>query len=137
MWRAINKVLDKVPDSTTIIQLRDGSKTVSDSKQIANTPNSNFVNVGPRFASKTEVKSGDDPLCHLHNRTEETIVQFKHVNERTVLEYIQTLKHGKSASPDKILTTILKHATDFICKPLTTIFNSSSRLGGPSQNDGK
>ena len=87
------------------------------------------VNVGPRLASRIEVKSGDDPLCHFHNRTEETVFQFKHVNESTVLEYIQNLKQGKSAGPDKIPTTILKDAADFICKPLTMILNSSSRLG--------
>ena len=129
MWRTINKVLDKDPNSSTITQIRDGSKTVSDSKQIANALNSHFVNVGPRLARRIEVKLGDDPLCHFHNRTEETIFQFKHVNESTVLEYIQNLKQGKSAGPDKIPTTILKDAADFICKPLTMIFNSSSKLG--------
>ena len=129
MWRTINKVLDKAPNSSTITQIRDGSKTVSDSKQIANALNSHFVNVGPRLASRIEVKSGDDPLCHFQNRTEETVFQFKHINESTVLEYIQNLKQGKSAGPDKIPTTILKDAADFICKPLTMIFNSSSRLG--------
>ena len=129
MWRTINKVLDKVPGSTTIMQIRDGSKTVSDSKQIASALRSNFVNVGPRLANRIEVKSGDDPLCHLHNRTEEAVFQFKHVNESIVLEYIQNLKQGKSAGPDKIPTTILKYAGDFIFKPLTIIFDSPSRLG--------
>ena len=47
IWRTINKVLDKAPNSTTIMQVRDGSKTVSDSKQIANVLNGHFVNVGP------------------------------------------------------------------------------------------
>ena len=86
MWRTINKVLDKAPNSTTIMQIRDSNKTVSDSQQIANSPNSHFVNVGPRCASRFEVKFSDDPLCHLHNLTEETAFQFKHVNERTVLD---------------------------------------------------
>ena len=43
----MNKMLDKAPNSTTIMQVRDGSKTVSGSKQIVNTLNSHFVNVGP------------------------------------------------------------------------------------------
>ena len=129
MWRTINKVLDKGPNSTTIMQVRDGSKTVSDSKQIANVLNGHFVNVGPRLAHRIEVKPGDDPLCHLNNPTEETVFQFKQVNERTVLKYIQNLKQGKSAGPDKIPTAILKDAAEFLCKPLTMIFNSSLRLG--------
>ena len=129
MWRTINKVLDKAPNSTTIMQVRDGSKTVSDSKQIANVLNGHFVNVGPRLAHRIEVKPGDDPLCHLNNPTEETVFQFKQVNERTVLKYIQNLKQGKSAGPDKIPTAILKDAAEFLCKPLTMIFNSSLRLG--------
>ena len=54
MWRTINKVLDKAPYSSTITQIRDGSKTVSYSKQIANALNSHFVNVGPRLASRIE-----------------------------------------------------------------------------------
>ena len=112
IWRTINKVLDKASNSTTILQIRDGSKTVSDSKQIANALNSHFVNVGTRLASRIEVKPNDDPFCHLNNRTEETVFHFKHINERTVLEYIQNLKHGKSAGPDKIPTAILKDAAD-------------------------
>ena len=112
MRRAINEVLDKVPDSTTIMEVRDGSKIVSDSKQIANVRNGHFVNVGPRLARRIEVKPGDDPLCHLNNPTEETVFQFKHVNERKVLKYIQNLKQGKSADPDKIPTAILKDAAD-------------------------
>ena len=136
MWRTINKVLDKVPGSTTIMQIRDGSKTVSDSKQIASALRSNFVNVGPRLANRIEVKSGDDPLCHLHNRTEETVFQFKHANERTVLEYIQNLKPRKSDGPDKIPTTILKYSGDFIFKPLTIIFEAPQGWG-PSKTDGK
>ena len=77
----------------------------------------------PRLASRIEVKSGDDPLCHPHNRTEETVFQFKHVPvKRTVLEYIQNRKQGAPAGPDKIPTAILKHAADFICKPILGTF---------------
>ena len=58
-----------------------------------------------------------------------TVFQFKLVNERTVLTYIQNLKQGKSAGPAKVPTAILKDAADFTCKPLTMIFNSYLRLG--------
>ena len=78
---------DKAPNSTTIMHIKDGSKTVSDSKQITKGPKySHFVNVRPRLASRIGVKSGYDPLCRLLNRTEETVFQLKHVNERTVLK---------------------------------------------------
>ena len=129
MWKTINKVLDKGLNSTTIMQVKDGNKTVSDSKQIANALNSHFVNVGPRLASRIDNKPGDDPLYHLDTCIEETIFQFKQVNENTVMKYIQNLKQGKSAGPDNIPTVILKDAADCICKPLTMIFNSSFRLG--------
>ena len=49
MWRTMNKVLDKAPNSATIIQVRDGGKTHSDSKQIANVLNGHFFNVGMRL----------------------------------------------------------------------------------------
>ena len=65
-------------------------------------------------------------LFHLHNRTGETVLQFKHVDERTVLEYIKNLKQVKSAGPDPIPTIILKHAADTVCKPLTMHFNSKA-----------
>ena len=74
----------------TIMQIRNGSKTVSESKQIANALNSHFVNVGPRLASRIEVQSGNDPLCHLHYRTEETVFQLKHVNEMKRSGFILT-----------------------------------------------
>ena len=57
MWRTINKMPDNAPNSITIMQIRDGSKTVSDSKQIANILNSHFVNFGARLASRIELKS--------------------------------------------------------------------------------
>ena len=123
MWRTINKVLDKAPNPPTIMQVRDGSKTASDSKRITNILNGHFVNVGPRLARGIEVKPGDDPLCHLNNPTEETVFQFKHVNERKVLKYIQNLKQGKSAGPDKIPTAVLQDPAEFLCKPPTMIFN--------------
>ena len=99
MWRTINKVLDKAPYSISIMQIKDGSKTVSDSKQIPNALNSHFVNVELRLASRIAVKSSDNPLCHLHSSTEKTVFQFKHANESKVLDYIQNLKQGKSAGP--------------------------------------
>ena len=71
-WRTINKVLDKAPNSTTIMQVRDGSKIVSDSKQIANVLNDHFVNVGPRHARRVEMKSGDDSLCHLNKQKKQS-----------------------------------------------------------------
>ena len=83
------------------MQSRDGSKIVSDSKQTVNVLNGHFVNVGPRLASRIEVKPGADPLCHLNIPTEETVFQLKHVNERTVLKHIRNLKEGKSAGPGK------------------------------------
>ena len=86
MWKTINKVLDKGLNSTTIMQVKDGNKTVSDSKQIANALNSHFVNVGPRLASRIDNKPGDDPLYHLDTCIEETIFQFKQVNENTVMK---------------------------------------------------
>ena len=110
MWKTINKVLDKGLNSTTIMQVKDGNKTVSDSKQIANALNSHFVNVGPRLASRIDNKPGDDPLYHLDTCIEETIFQFRQVNENTVMKYIQNLKQGKSAGPDNIPTVILKDA---------------------------
>ena len=75
-FSAINaKVLDKDPNSTTVIQVRGGgSKTFCDS-------NRHFVNVGLRLASRIEVKPDDNPLWHLNNSGEDTVFQFKHVNE--------------------------------------------------------
>ena len=128
--RTTNKVLDKAPNSTTIIQIRDSSKTVYDSKHIANALSSHFINVGSsRLASRIEGKPDDDPLSRLNNGTGETGFAFKHVNERTVLKYTQNQKQGKSADPDKIQMAMLKDAADLICKPLTMIFNSNLRLG--------
>ena len=55
MWRNINKVLDKATNSTTIMQIRDGSKIVSDSKQIANALNSYFVNIGQSLLAELKL----------------------------------------------------------------------------------
>ena len=98
--------------------------------EFTNVLNGHFVNVGPRLAHRLKLNRAmiDDPLCHLNNPTEETVFQFKQLNERTFLKYIQNLKQGKSAGPDKIPTAILKDAAEFLCKPITMIFNSYLRL---------
>ena len=95
---------------------------------MANVLSSHFVNVGPGLGSRIEVKSGDDPLYYHHNNKGETVFQFKYVNERTVLEYIQILKKGKSADPEKILTNNLEHVADGICNLISKTSNRS-RLG--------
>ena len=49
----------------------------------------------------------------------------QHIDETYALNATKQLKNGKAPGQDKISTTLIKDAADFIWKPFTMIFNSS------------
>ena len=44
------------------------------------------------------------------------------VDQETMLKAIKQLKNGEAAGPDKIPTTLVKDAAEFISQPLMMIF---------------
>ena len=127
MWKVINKVLDKETPSTEISSLEVEGKTIANEKDIAESLNHHFVTVGPKLASKLESEPDDDSLKHI-NYQQNTMI-FVPIDDAYVQNATRQLKNGKAPGPDKISTTLIKDAADFIWKPLTMVLNSSLKYG--------
>ena len=129
MWETINKVLDKDSKSTSISQLKKSDTTIENRQEILETLNEHFVTVGPNLARKIERKQNDNPLQFLKRANLQESFKFSMVDQETMLQAIKQLKNGKAAGPDKIPTTLVKDAAEFISQPLMMIFNASLKLG--------
>ena len=127
MWKTINKVLDKSPQSTTTTNLDEDGNRITKQANIAEALNHHFVTVGPKLASKIEQQTNDDPLKYVVKQS--SVMKFNPVNDTFILNSIKQLKNGKAPGPDKIPTKLIKEAGEGICKPLALIFNSSFRYG--------
>ena len=125
----INKVLDKDSKSTLISQLKESDTTIENRQEILETLNEHFVTVGPNHARKIERKQNDNPLQFLKRANPQENVKFSMVDQETMLKAIKQLKNGKAAGPDKIPTTLVKDAAEFISQPLMMIFYASLKLG--------
>ena len=113
--------------STEISILDVEGKTITKEKDIAEALNHHFTSIGPKLAIKLESRPDDDSLKHINVQQNKMI--FVHIDETYVLNAIKQLKNGKATGPDKISTTLIKDAADFIWKPLTMTFNSSLKYG--------
>ena len=51
------------------------------------------------------------------------------VDQETTLTAIKQLKNGKASGPDKIPTTLVKDAAEYISQALMMIFNTSLKSG--------
>ena len=102
---------------------------MSGQNQIAEKLNEHFVSVGPKLASKLEVKPDDDPTTYLHSIDANQKFSFKMMSEETMLTSLNMLKNGKAPGPDGVPTNLVKDAAKFIAKPLAMIFNASLAQG--------
>ena len=127
MWQVINKVLDRATPSTEISSIGVEGKTITKEKDIAEALNHHFTTIGPKLAGKLESRSNDDSLKHIN--TQQNKMTFLPIDETYLLNAIKQLKSGKALGPDKISTTLIKDAADFIWKPLAIVFNSSLKCG--------
>ena len=118
MWKTIDKILHKTSGTTTISELKDGDTIVKGQNQIAEKLNEHFVNIGPKLASKLEVKPDDDPIKYLHPTDSNQKFSFKLMSEESMLRSFKMLTSGKTPGPDGVPTNLVKDAATFIAKPL-------------------
>ena len=90
--------------------------------------NQHFVSVGPKLAERIKTTPNDNPLKHIKPNDSATLI-LKPVTNSQVLKGLKQLTNGKACGPDKIPTTLVKDAANFISYPLTLIYNSSIKNG--------
>ena len=102
---------------------------VKGQNQTAEKLNEHFASIGPKLASKLEVKPEDDPIKYLHPTDLNQKFSFKLMSEESMLRSLKMLKSGKAPGPDGVPTNLVKDAAKFIAKPLSMIFSASLAKG--------
>ena len=128
MWKTINRVLNRDSASKSIFSLNVNGKVVTGDGELAEALNQHFVSVGPKLAERIKTTLNDNPLKHIKPNDSATLI-LKPVTNSKVLKGLKQLKNGKACGPDKIPTTLVKDAANFISYPLTLIYNSSIKNG--------
>jgi hypothetical protein len=126
-WQLINIILNrnnmqKLPTSFTI-----NHNQTTDKKQIAESFNSYYINLGSSLATKVPT-SNLSPYEYLKNKHYTSAV-FLHSCDQEVIEVINNLKNESSPGWDNIPNSIIKFAKHFISKPLTNIINCMLSTG--------
>ena len=123
MWKTIKRVLNKDLASKSISSLNVNGKVMTGECELAEALNQHRVS-GPKLTEKIKTTPNDNPLIHIKPNDSATLI-LKPVTNSQVLKSLKQLKKGKACGPDKIPTTLVKDAANFISYPLTLIYNSS------------
>ena len=129
IWKGIKEIINiksKNFDYPTCLQ--DGDVNLTDPVAISNSFNDYFTSIADVILKKRKYNGSKSYRDFLANRLTEDFV-FSECNENEVKSLISSLNIGKSSGPNSIPTRILHLLKDYICTPLTKIFNLSLITG--------
>ena len=118
-WQTINQLLNKLPQSTNIVSLKESNQTIFGKQSILNKMNEYFRSIGEKLAADIV-----HTLILLLSRVisingDARIFDFREINERDTYEAM------RSFSNDNISGCFLKIAFPYIFRILMLIFNTS------------
>ena len=132
-WKHINELLNKnnsCDKSTKIEKIKSEIDGVpceyTSPKDIANVINDFFVNIGKKLASK--IDSNVNHTEYLNERQSKSFF-FSPVISSEVKNLIMNLDQSKACGYDNIPARLLFNAVDYVCEPLTHVFNVSFLTG--------
>ena len=127
-WKGIREIVNtKITASSNISQLNYNNTIIEDKKEISNTINNFFVNVGPE-TDKNIPKINVNPLVYLKNRVDTDFI-IEPTNIEEVKKIILYLDDSKSSGSTRIPTKLIKIASHIIVPPLLDIINLSFQTG--------
>lgn len=128
-WKSISEVLHKANRQKKSIEkiIHDG-RCITDTKEIADSFNNFFVNIGPSLAAKIAT-TNKKPYTSYLTRVIHSSFHFKSVDEDNVCKIIKSLQSKTSFGHDGISTKLLKNIAPVILTPLTLIINQSLITG--------
>ena len=124
-WQTINQLLNKLPQSTNIVSLKESNQTIFGKQSILNKMNEYFRSIGEKLAADIV-----HTLILLLSRVisingDARIFDFREINERDIYEAMFRFKVKRSFSNDNISGCFLKIAFPYIFRILMLIFNTS------------
>ena len=123
-WKGINNLIRTNNKTSTINQITYNNETINDPKQIADSFNNFFANVGPSV-DKSIPKTPISPTTFLRNRVQAHFL-FTHTTIERVMTIILLLDENKSSGPSDVPISVLKKAAPVIVPYLVNhIFNLS------------
>ena len=127
-WEGIRSIINvKNKNLSSISQLKVNNKIVDDSKDIAESINNYFVNVGPKTEESIPKNPVKKPGNFLKNRNQFNFL-IAHLSNEEVLSIINNLEN-KTAGPQSIPVNLLKLIPDLILIPLCRIISKSFSTG--------
>ena len=129
-WATIDETLNRKKNLTDFPEeFLYKEKTITDLKDIANSFNEYFSNIGPSLSEKIDMSGNDMTYNDYLTNPVRSRFSFSPVSEKETLNIISKLKNKKSYGIDGISNVLLKSIANEIIKPLTLIINQSLETG--------
>ena len=126
-WEGIRSIINIKATKSTISQIKVNNKVIKNQKEIVETLNNFFVNVGPNTDRNIPVNPKIKPEKYLKNRNQLNFL-IAHISNEEVLDIINQLEN-KSTGPQSIPIKLLKLIPDLILVPQCKIINHSFQTG--------
>ena len=126
-WEGIRSIINIKSTKSTISQIKVNNKVTKNHKEIVETLNNFFVNVGPNTERSIPVNPKTKPEQYLKNRNQLNFL-IAHSSIEEVFDIINQLEN-KSTGPQSIPIKLLKLIPDLILIPLCRIINQSFQTG--------
>ena len=127
-WKGIKSLVNTKSILTSpTSQIISNNRTIDEPKEVSNTFNNFFVNIGPK-TEKEIPYSFKSPTSYLKNRID-TNFFIAHTSEDEILKIILSLDDNKSSGPSSIPIKLLKIAAPYVITPLSDIVNHSFLTG--------
>ena len=125
-WQIIKTIINKCKYRPSASEFKSNGNSITNGKQISDTFNKFFVNVGSNLAKKIP-RSHKDPMGYISHGINECFYLMPVTDEETS-KIIASFKDS-SAGWDELKPVIMKNVKHCIAKPLTHICNLSFKTG--------
>ena len=129
IWSTIKTIIghNKKKSNFPCQILTPNEEKIDDPKQICNSLNDFFAEVGPSLSRK--IQSVDDPFSFMSNLPIQSSIQIGPFTEIEVHSKLRLIKPFKSYGEDELHPRFIRDMADFIAVPLTILFNRSMSEG--------